>query len=162
MALDSTTGAATAESFVSVTDADAYWANHNSPLEWEEAITSELESSLRYATQYLEQNFTWLSTIYETTQALGWPRSSYSDSEGRSVGGAAVIPQKVKDATCEMALQYLKEDFSSPDNENVLSESIGSASITYRSSSKTYSFMKIMLREYGLPDKSSNPRLYRG
>ena len=162
MSLNSTAGDAAAESYPSLAEAELYWTNHGSPVEWTEATSEELEAALRYATQYLDQNFTWYSIIYSTTQALGWPRSSYYDSENRSVGGDGVIPPKIKDATCELALHYLKEDFTSADNENVLSEKVGSSSVTYRGSSKSFSFVKIMLKDYGLPDKSGNPTLYRG
>ena len=161
MAFDSTIGGASANSYVSIADADTYFDDRGKPSDWENAGLGTCQAALIYATAWLDQNFTWYSTIYSTDQALGWPRVQYYDAEGRQVGGSGVIPQKVKDAVCEMALQWIKDDFTSTDNEGIESESIGDASITYRKSTKSYSFIKIMLKEYGTPNKSNNPTLYR-
>ena len=163
MALIATAGATNADSYVTLLEAETYWVNHGNPSDWDTASTPELESALRYATQYLEQNFTWYSTIYDVSQSLSWPRRPYWDSQGRPVAGDGVIPWQVKDAVCELALEYLKDDFTSSDTENIQSETIGAASVTYATGSKkTYPYMRMMLRDFGSANKSGNGILLRG
>jgi hypothetical protein len=60
-----------------------------------------------------------------------------------------------------MALNYLRDDFSSSDREGIHSETVGESSITYRSGGKTYSFVKVMLKDYGTPNIGRNSVLYR-
>lgn len=107
MALVVETGAglANAESYISVTDADAYFAAHGSPAAWTAATTPVKESALRYAAQWLDRRYSWISAIYVVTQALSWPRWLSYDSDGRTV--AVGVPQRIKDAQCEAALAHL-------------------------------------------------------
>ena len=164
MALVAETGAglSNANSYISLTDANTYWADYGSPADWDNATDAEKSSALMYATRWLDDNYQWYSLIYKTTQSLGWPRWSFYDSENREIASGAV-PQRIKDATCELALAHLKDNLNSVDNEGIKSEKIGDASVTYSSSSnqKSYSFIKLSLKEYGMASKAKENRLYR-
>lgn len=152
------TGLSNAESYISVADADAYFTLRNSPEDWTLATVSVKEAALRYATEWLDNQYNWYSSILNSSQALGFPRIDFFDKEGRIITG---IPTKIKNATCEMALNYLKDDFSDSNREGIQSETVGSASITYRGGGKAYSFVKIMLKDYGTPNAGRNSVMYR-
>ena len=142
---------ANANSYVSLTYANTYFTDRGSPAEWTAATDASKQAALIYATTWLDQNIAWYSTIQNLNQTLGWPRINFFDREGRVVGGTGVIPVPVKDATCELALQWLREDFTSSVNEGIKSESIGNTSITYATSrtNKNYTFVKSTLKDYG-------------
>lgn len=156
------TGLNNATSYISLADAETYWTDYGSPAEWDAATDAEKSAALMYATRWLDDNFQWYSLIYTTTQALGWPRWSFFDSENREIA-SGTVPQRIKDATCELALAHLKDNLNSADNEGIKSESIGDASVTYSASSnqKSYSYVKLSLKEYGMTSKSKENRLYR-
>lgn len=149
-----------ANSYVSLDYANVYFADRGSPSDWVDAYVDAQEAALIYATAWLDYTFSWYSIIQDTDQVLGWPRTSYYDKEGRTIGGSGVIPTQVKNATCEMALQYLSEDFTSPDNEGVRSESIGASSITYSKSYKNFTHVKMALKEFGT-NTSNIATIYR-
>jgi len=94
-------------SYVSADDADTYMTNRGSPAAWTAASNDAKAAALIKATQYLDAVYSWRGCILSTAQALGWPRSNVWDDEGRNVTG---IPQRVKDATCELALEALSSD----------------------------------------------------
>lgn len=152
MAFTPETGAivANANSYVTLAYANAYFVDRGSPTDWTNAVNEDRQAALIYATTWLDQNMNWYSTIQDLSQSLGWPRVSFFDREGRTVGGSGVIPVPVKDATCELALQWLKDDFTDSSNEGIKSESIGSTSITYAttSSRKNFTFVKMSLKDY--------------
>jgi len=148
-----------ANSYVSVAEWTTYFTDRNNTVAL--AYTdAEVQGALIYATRWLDENVSWYSTILTTTQTTDWPRVSFYDSEGRIITG---IPQLLKDATCELALQHLTEALNSTDGEGVVSESYGDASISYTSgySSKSYSFVKVMLRDLGATGASSINEIFR-
>ena len=100
------TGKATATSYCSVADADTYHTDHGSPAAWTAATDAQKQAGLMFATTYLDSEFVWLGDITDADQALSWPRSGVTDSEGRDVASDAV-PQRVIDATAYMALQHI-------------------------------------------------------
>lgn len=112
-----TAGASTANSFVSVVEADAYIeARLNSSL-W--TGTEPKKQALVEATRELSV-MNWAGNTVTTTQALAWPRQwvCNPDSPNSDYYASTVIPQRVKDACCELALQFLKAgttDIAMPD-----------------------------------------------
>lgn len=99
------TGLATANSYVSTAEADAYFTARNSAT-WSAAATAAKEAALLEATSYLQGIYkgTWVGDLYSTEQALDWPRTGAYDPEGRPLDG---VPQAVKDATCQLALEHV-------------------------------------------------------
>lgn len=109
MALTVETGAivAGADSYQSLAAADTYFTNHGSPSEWEDATDPVKESALRYATRWIDSTLTWRGEIVDNDQVLDWPRAGVYDDENRLVASDS-IPQILKDATCEAALEHLR------------------------------------------------------
>ncbi len=105
-------GSATANSFVLLAEASAYLATRLNASAFTGG-TVDVESqkaALCEATRELSA-IQWQGSRVTETQALAWPRycahnpdgiSSWTQYEG------TVIPQRIKDATCELALEFLK------------------------------------------------------
>ena len=160
MALDTTEGGASAEALISVADADTYFSRRGNPSDWVDAATADKEAALRYGVEYMDSQFIWESVILDTSQSMLWPRAAYYDSEGRLI--PATIPDKIKYANAEFALEWLRGNIMNNDLEGVISESVGSSSVTYSGSgSKTFSALKLNLREFGASSKSSVSEVFR-
>lgn len=157
-------GLTNSNSYVSVAEWTTYFTDRNNATALAYTDT-EVQGALIYATEWLDDNVQWYSTIVSLTQALGWPRSQYYDSEWRTVADDEV-PVKVKNATIELALQHLTENLNSTEGEGITSESYGDASINYKStggsSSKSYTFIKDMLKDYAMFGGGSVAQLFRG
>ena len=137
MALDTTVGGLNADSYVSLAYALAYHASKGNAA-WAAATDTNRETALRRATTWLDGTYRQQFSGYRVhgrSQALSWPRSDVVD-----IGGYAVdyltIPPEILRATCEAALRELAVPGSlSPDVTDaaiVVSESVGSISVTYR------------------------------
>lgn len=100
------TGLTTANSYLSVSDADDYHTDLGQS-DWT-GTDAVKESALRKATKYLDSTYVWAGTIKSTTQSLNWPREGVVDSEGRDLDNQ--VPSKIKDATAELALLSLSGD----------------------------------------------------
>ena len=107
------TGQATAESYISVADADTYHASFGRA-DWIGAPTIK-EEALRVATQFLDTKFIgrWRGQRLTQAQALAWPRSNASDADGWYVE-SNVVPIAIERATAELALYALTEDLMPP------------------------------------------------
>lgn len=101
------TGIATADSYLSLTDASTYFTNHANPTAWVGATTAVQEASLRYAARWLDMKFTWIGYIGIFTQNLGWPRiyARFDHDEGHTLDA---VPGRLKEAQCEAALSHIK------------------------------------------------------
>lgn len=113
MALETETGAgsATAESFCSVADADAYHAGRGATL-WATITTTEKEQALRRATDYMGQTYRLRWSGYRKTdsQALDWPRYNAvkpDSTVGRFMAyySDSIVPTEVRNACAELALK---------------------------------------------------------
>lgn len=115
-----------AESYATVADADAYHANRgNSAWTGTDAIK---EAALRKAAIYLDGEYRkrWKGyRVYPTLQPMEWPRTGVCvvDEMGAQYGycGAGflantTIPQRLKDAQCELALRALGGELA-PDTQ---------------------------------------------
>lgn len=111
MALNATVGSASADSFVSVSDADAYIDTRLNVTAWTGASTPDKERALKSATRELNL-LAYLGTRVDTTQALAWPREGCPNPDASGGEDAfydeAVIPERLEIATIELAHQYLK------------------------------------------------------
>ncbi|MGT2429251.1 DnaT-like ssDNA-binding protein [Cupriavidus basilensis] len=109
MAIDSTPGSPTADSYVSVAEADAYWIKRSSAA-WVAAATTLKESTLVRATSFVDAENAWKGVRRTSTQALSWPR--YDVMVDGYLLLPDVIPARVKDAVCELALKALAGDIA--------------------------------------------------
>lgn len=154
MPFDATTGGAAANSFVTVDEANEYFALRPYSEAWT-ALTSSApdvakkQAALVTATRRIdEERFEGVKAT--TAQALKWPRVDVLDEDGVPYPSTA-IPARVKEATFMCALEILKTDFLA---ENYL------ANYSYLSSG-TVSFKLFSPGTSGkLPD--SVKRLLRG
>lgn len=130
---DSDSGSTTANSYISVDDAEDYFAGSTQSEKWDELEPSFKEKHLVSATRTLN------SEIYggikaTTSQALEWPRIGVTDYNGYPLSG---VPQKLKDAVCELVTWNLSErlldDF---ELESFESYSVGPIDVTTRAGAK--------------------------
>ena len=142
----------TAESFCSVTDADAYNANFGNP-DWGILSSVEKEVALRKATAYMVQTYRlrWAGTRMLAAQALDWPRSLVPrrDTPLLQYYDNASVPQEVKDACASLALRASTATLLADQTQRKSSVSVGPISTTYEAGSKvsvTYAEVDAMLR----------------
>jgi len=132
--LDTTIGGAAANSYIDVAAADVYFDARLNTEAWTGATSDNKTRSLLMAATRLESE-NWLGSRVTTTQRLAWPRMyvqkvdgigsgygwGYGGGYGWGYGGgygwlfgdvylSTEIPQRVKDAQCELALALL-DDF---------------------------------------------------
>lgn len=116
---DSTAKSATANSYVSVSEADDYFAAHLDSNFWPTA-SKDKQAALVMATNRIDAE-TFQGRRTELTQSLQWPRSwvvardfnpesqaVLSMTYGSAFVDSDIIPRELKIATFEMALHYLK------------------------------------------------------
>lgn len=96
------TGLATANSYVTVAEADAYLRLRGRAATWDTYSPDAKAGHLVAATDYLDAMSTWRGQILTSTQALGWPRGGALDKWGRFIV-AGTVPRLVKTATIEIA-----------------------------------------------------------
>lgn len=100
-------------SFLSVADAIEYFNNRPFSDEFLNADTSKQEKALIQATKLIDVK-KFLGNRTSSTQKLSFPRTDlYIDN---ILQDNTIIPQRVKDATCELAIYTLQEDYSAPDD----------------------------------------------
>lgn len=98
------TGLANANAYVSVADADAYFADRGEPTAWAGASTTEKEQAIVKATDYIEKRFSrrFVGVKGSSDQALSWPRDNAYDADDYLLADDEV-PTALADATAEYA-----------------------------------------------------------
>jgi hypothetical protein len=97
MGLDATFGGESANSYVTVLEADNYFSDRLHSENWTDYPNKE--QALITATNMLERYANWNYSSKTSIQALTWP-DALTDS----------IPKQEKEATCELAYSILSED----------------------------------------------------
>jgi hypothetical protein len=110
-------GSATANAFVEVDTATDYLAGRLNSDAWTDASSNDKAKALIEATREITL-LPFQGSRVDTTQALAWPRSYAVNPDRPSLAllgtvtdlyyADDVIPQRVQDATCELALEFLK------------------------------------------------------
>jgi hypothetical protein len=129
------TGLATAESFVSVVNADTYHSNRGNAT-WATLTTEQKEQALRRATDYMEQVYRtrWTGYLKTTTQALGWPRTEAPLADvgyGYAYYSSDAVPQIVKNACAELALKAAAGELAPDVEPRVKREKVGPIETEY-------------------------------
>lgn len=139
-AINATAGSATANSFVTVTEVEAYAdARLNSSAWTDETDDDTKVRAIISATRELSTRSDWCGMRVTDTQALSWPRQYAEDPDSPWPGSlfftTSEIPQRVKDATCELTIQLLAQgttDFSLADTtSNVRVKTVGPLTTEY-------------------------------
>jgi hypothetical protein len=146
-----------AEAYATVAEADTYWAERDSPVEWTNLTTAQKEAALRQATEYLETNYCYRSCIQDTTQPLAFPRLPFYDKEGRILAGTGVIPTAIKNANIELALRHAISNLlldETPNDNNIIREKVGDHEVEYdrakQSNTKIFAYVEKLLKRYTL------------
>lgn len=110
--LDPTPGGASANTFVSLAEATAYLGNRLNSGAWTAASPDDQSRALIEATRKIS-TMIWQGSRATDTQALSWPRFLAPNPDGVTITwwayyDPAIIPQRIKDATCELALEFLR------------------------------------------------------
>lgn len=132
MALIVETGAGlpNADSFISVEDADTYFAARGITL-WGTLLTEEKEQALRRATDFMERRYgaQWAGQRLTLAQALSWPRVGVV-YQGWALPSDAV-PQQVVKACAEFGFRAAGGELDPDLGAQVKSETVGPISTTY-------------------------------
>lgn len=143
-----TAGSASANSFVTETEFIAYAATRLNVVSGTTVSGSTCSENEKKAMIEATRELTrllWEGSRTDATQALAWPRAFALDPDKPSVtllGDIAQLyfdddelPQRVKDATIELALEFLKAgttDLAAQDaKQNVVQKTVGPISTTY-------------------------------
>lgn len=94
------------DTYLSVAEADTYFAGQLGAASWSAASAGQKEAALRMACTRLERLF-YQGTPTSTAQALQWPRAGLYDLHGAALPSDEV-PACVKDAQCQEALALLQ------------------------------------------------------
>jgi len=123
-----TAGSASANSFTSEADADAYLEARPNSSTW--TGTTAKQQALISATRQLSM-LAWQGTRVDNTQALAWPRQWVIDADapwGTTYFSTTAIPAWLKDATCELAFEVLRagttDIFALPATDGVIEKTV--------------------------------------
>lgn len=154
------TGMSTAESYISVADADAYHAARNTTL-WATLTTSDKEAALRRAADYLTQAYRtrWKGYRTQALQALDWPRQSVlmGDTASQYLVPYNSIPVEIKNACAEIAFRAAAGPLAGDLKQGVVEKTVGPIRVKYDSYSpqhNRYRAIDMLLRPY--LDKSNS------
>jgi len=131
MSLDATISGASADSYITVADADTYHGDNLNVTDWVDATTANKEKALKMATRLLDERIDWIGSKNTDAQALRFPRSSLVNPDGYTVS-STLIPDIIGNATAEFAKYLLAADRTGDaDGKGLIDTSVGSISVTF-------------------------------
>lgn len=109
VSIDATVGGASANSFVTLAEMTTYMEGRLNSSSFDGASTDDQNRALVEATRWLSA-LSWDGYRVTSTQALSWPRQWAwdPDNPAQAYFDTDEVPQRVKDATMELANQFLK------------------------------------------------------
>jgi len=134
-----TPGATDATSYITVAEADAYLDGRPNTAAWLAAPVPDRARAVIAATRLLDP-LPWQGSRATASQSLSWPRAACPDADAPWGAGhdrrqawvyyaPTVIPRRVTDAACELALQVLNAggtDLGTLDADaNLIAKSVG-------------------------------------
>ena len=128
--IDATAGGASANSYITLADAETYFESRYGSDNWDSQTDAVKNALLVNATRLLDQSFDWQGDVASSTQALRWPRDDAYDADGDEID-SDIVPDPIKNATCEMALYVVTNSGSTVDN-SIKSAKVGSIEVEYR------------------------------
>ena len=143
MALDATLGGASANSYVTVAEADAYFATSFGRTAWGSASAANKEIVLIESTRLLDSLVSWKGYVKSDTQALRWPRTYVPNIDGRYISDS-IVPKDVKNAVFELAYSLLSNGgFQASENE-LAKVKVGPVSIDFSDTVKSNGLPKMV------------------
>ena len=125
-----TAGSATANSYLTVADAQTYFDTRIGSDAWDDADSETQKALLVNATRMLDQSFAWNGEVASSTQALRFPRDYVYNCDNELLD-SDTIPTEIENATCEMLLFISDTSGGSKDN-SIKSAKVGSIEVEYR------------------------------
>lgn len=104
-----TAGGSASNSYITLAEAETYMEARLNAATWDAATEDSKNRALVEATRELDV-LEWLGWRTDDVQALSWPRDWVVDPDDPNGDyySDAVVPQRVKDATAELAFQFIK------------------------------------------------------
>lgn len=124
------TGKPDAEAYISVTDADAYFAARGNAA-WGALDTTAKEVALRKGSDYMGAAYgaQWRGERVSATQALDWPRKCVRVDHFDLPSTA--VPSAVARANAEMAVRSIGGDLQADQSSQVKQETVGPITVVY-------------------------------
>jgi hypothetical protein len=110
-----TAGSTSANSYITIADADTFFESHLYADDWNDADTTQKCQALQMATRLLDQWFEWAGSVTDGDQALLWPRSAVIGPDGY-LEANDTIPVRIEQGTAELARNLIIKDRTA-DNE---------------------------------------------
>ena len=116
LVVESGTGTATANSYISLTDANTYHSLRGNS-KWNDWSDEKKEYAIIRSTDYIDARFGRRFRGFRllTYQPLEWPRLDAFDDDGFLLGFAGQLPKQLVKATAEYALRALLYNVLAPD-----------------------------------------------
>lgn len=136
--LDATVGGASANAYADLSEADAYFEERLETADWDGATSEDKQRALIMATRRIDQETFEGSKadLDPEDQSLEWPRVG-ADGPNGHVFDNDELPARLKQATYELALVMLGEDFLSDTGLEGFEEvAVGPLSVTPRHAQK--------------------------
>jgi hypothetical protein len=122
------------DTYITLVEATTYFESRLNTTLWDSATTANKEKALKQATQMIDFR-DYKGRRYSQLQILKFPRSGLRD-DGVDLDDSEV-PQKVKNAQCELAIYLLNDDYTAPDDlANFTNVKVGPLEISTRASSQ--------------------------
>lgn len=116
-AIVATAGSASANSFVTDAEMDAYCDDRSNASAWNDQTDDDIKTRALFDAARDLELLPWAGSRTDSTQALSWPREyvvnpdlpwATVEADDDYYFDNDVVPQRVKDAQMELALEYLK------------------------------------------------------
>ena len=133
------TNSTTANSLISVADADSYFALRLNSTDWTGADSSTKEAALYMATSYMNGLY-FMGYRSNTDQAICFPRTGMGLIDNNDYNSDTVIPADILNACCEAAIAQIANNTTAVSNNNIKSEKLDVLETTYFSKGSTNTF----------------------
>lgn len=130
-AIVTTVGSAGANSYVTQAECTTYHGDRLNTSAWTGATGDNKDIALLMAARRL-QDENWRGSRVNDTQKLAWPRLYVENPDSSTYDhyDSDEIPQRVKDAQCELALAYLQNTAREEDAEGAAVESFSADGVS--------------------------------
>jgi hypothetical protein len=107
--IDASVGGSASNSFTTLAEANTYMEARLNSSSWDDATDDSCNRALVEATREISSLPGWRGVRVTDTQSLSWPRDYAIDPDSANdfYYESTEIPQRVKDATMELAFQFL-------------------------------------------------------
>lgn len=134
--LNATPGASTANSYVTVAEADEYFMSMFGRSLWAQTSDEDKKAALITASRNLDMYFDWFGLKTAQAQSLDWPRVGVLDKSGL-VYDFDVIPMAIKIATLELAFYVLSHGGLSFEDSLIDRVKVGSIDVEFSKGTAT-------------------------